>query len=92
MKEKPFASLPVFLVDDDTSVLHASAAVLRSAGVTAIRMVDDSRELLPAHLLNFALGLVAVFAHGVRLNLLEFSNHVGLEWSGREYVPFARKA
>ena len=48
MKEKPFASLPVFLVDDDTSVLHASAAVLRSAGVTAIRMVDDSRELLPA--------------------------------------------
>ncbi|MBL8391335.1 MAG: sigma-54-dependent Fis family transcriptional regulator, partial [Candidatus Accumulibacter sp.] len=48
MKEKPFASLPVFLVDDEESVLHATAAVLRSAGVTRVEMVGDSRELLPA--------------------------------------------
>jgi len=44
--------------------------------------------LVPAHLLNLYLGLVAIFAHGVRLNLLEFSNHLGMEWSGREYQPF----
>jgi DNA-binding NtrC family response regulator len=48
MKEKPFSSLPVFLVDDEESVLHATATVLRSAGVTRIEMVADSRELLPA--------------------------------------------
>jgi V/A-type H+-transporting ATPase subunit I len=48
--------------------------------------------LVPAHALNLALGLVAVLAHGVRLNLLEFSNHLGLEWSGREYEPFRRQA
>jgi V/A-type H+-transporting ATPase subunit I len=45
--------------------------------------------LVPAHLLNLSLGLVAVFAHGVRLNLLEFSNHLGLTWGGREYQPFS---
>ncbi|MBN8449267.1 MAG: sigma-54-dependent Fis family transcriptional regulator [Candidatus Accumulibacter sp.] len=48
MKEKPFASLPVFLVDDEESVLHATAAVLHSAGVAKVEMVSDSRELLPA--------------------------------------------
>lgn len=48
MKEKSFASLPVFLVDDEDSVLHATAAVLRSAGVAKIEMVSDSRDLLPA--------------------------------------------
>ena len=48
--------------------------------------------LIPAHLLNLSLGLVAIFAHGVRLNLLEFSNHLGMEWSGREYEPFSAKA
>jgi len=48
MKEKSFASLPVFLVDDEESVLRASAAVLQSAGVTNVRLVNDSRELLPA--------------------------------------------
>ena len=48
--------------------------------------------LIPAHALNLALGLVAVLAHGVRLNLLEFSNHLGMEWSGREYQPFRRQA
>jgi CheY-like chemotaxis protein len=48
MKEKSFASLPVFLVDDEESVLHATAAVLHSAGVANIQMVSDSRELLPA--------------------------------------------
>ncbi|OQA08723.1 MAG: V-type ATP synthase subunit I [bacterium ADurb.Bin374] len=47
--------------------------------------------LVAAHMLNFALGLVAIFAHGVRLNLLEFSNHLGMEWTGRGYDPFGKK-
>lgn len=47
--------------------------------------------LIAAHLMNMALCFVAVFAHGVRLNLLEFSNHLGVEWSGREYDPFKKQ-
>ncbi|MFP4052425.1 MAG: V-type ATP synthase subunit I [Phycisphaerae bacterium] len=47
--------------------------------------------LLLAHALNVGLCLVAVFAHGVRLNMLEFSTNAGLQWSGRPYAPFALK-
>ncbi|MBU1106137.1 MAG: hypothetical protein KKB51_05660 [Candidatus Riflebacteria bacterium] len=40
------------------------------------------------HTINIILGIIAILAHGVRLNLLEFSNHLELEWSGRKYDPF----
>ena len=40
------------------------------------------------HILNIILSCISILAHAVRLNLLEFSNHVGLEWAGREYEPF----
>ncbi len=53
-------------------------------------MVIAALLFIAAHLLNLALGLVAIFAHGVRLNLLEFSNHLGIEWVGRPYDPFRR--
>ena len=43
------------------------------------------------HILNIVLSAISVLAHGVRLNLLEFSNHLGLEWAGREYDPFKEK-
>lgn len=40
------------------------------------------------HILNIILSCISILAHAVRLNLLEFSNHLGLEWSGRAYDPF----
>ena len=40
------------------------------------------------HILNIILSCISILAHAVRLNLLEFSNHLGLEWAGREYEPF----
>ena len=40
------------------------------------------------HLLNLALAMMSVLVHAVRLNTLEFSNHVGLTWSGQKYTPF----
>jgi len=40
------------------------------------------------HALNIMLGALAVLVHGVRLNLLEFSSHLNVEWSGVEYNPF----
>jgi V/A-type H+-transporting ATPase subunit I len=44
--------------------------------------------LVAGHVLNIVLGLMAVIVHGIRLNMLEFSGHLGMEWSGREYSPF----
>lgn len=43
---------------------------------------------IAGHGINMILGVIAILAHGVRLNLLEFSNHLELEWSGRKYDPF----
>jgi V/A-type H+-transporting ATPase subunit I len=48
--------------------------------------------LVFGHALNIALCLIALFAHGVRLNVLEFSSNAGMEWSGYPYEPFIRKA
>ncbi len=42
------------------------------------------------HSLNIALGALALIVHGVRLNMLEFSSHLGVEWSGLRYQPFSK--
>jgi len=46
--------------------------------------------LLIGHALNIALCVIAIFAHGVRLNMLEFSNNVGVQWAGYAYAPFTK--
>ena len=43
------------------------------------------------HILNLALGFLGVLVHAVRLNTLEFSNHMGLQWSGFKFKPFSAK-
>ena len=48
--------------------------------------------LLIGHSLNITLCVIAIFAHGVRLNMLEFSNNVGVQWAGYSYSPFSKKA
>ena len=32
--------------------------------------------------------LWSVVVHGIRLNMLEFSGHLGMQWSGKTYQPF----
>jgi len=44
------------------------------------------------HALNILLSAMGVLVHGVRLNTLEFSSHLGVQWSGMAYRPFARTA
>jgi V/A-type H+-transporting ATPase subunit I len=44
--------------------------------------------LFCGHLLNIAMGALSVIVHGVRLNMLEFSSHLGMEWTGVSYKPF----
>jgi len=44
--------------------------------------------LVVGHGLNLVMGLLSVVVHGVRLNLLEFSGQLGMEWTGVLYDPF----
>jgi V/A-type H+-transporting ATPase subunit I len=43
------------------------------------------------HTLNIGLAAIAIFAHGVRLNMLEFSNNAGIKWAGYAYRPFKKE-
>ena len=54
----------------------------------ALGIILASIVLLLGHTLNLAMGALAVVVHGVRLNMLEFSGHLGMEWTGRPYKPF----
>ncbi|WP_029896230.1 V-type ATP synthase subunit I [Desulfohalovibrio reitneri] len=44
--------------------------------------------LFLGHSLNILLAMMGVLVHGVRLNTLEFANHLGLQWKGRKFDPF----
>ena len=45
--------------------------------------------LVFGHGLNMILNLLSVIVHGVRLNTLEFSNHLGMSWAGFKYEPLS---
>jgi V/A-type H+-transporting ATPase subunit I len=44
------------------------------------------------HTINIVLGPLSVLVHGIRLNVLEFSGHAGLSWSGIAYKPLKDSA
>ncbi|MBO5137271.1 MAG: ATPase [Spirochaetaceae bacterium] len=48
--------------------------------------------LVFGHGLNMILNVLSVIVHGVRLNTLEFSSHLGMSWSGFAYEPFCESA
>ncbi len=57
-----------------------------SGGVAGI--VGAAFILAFGHGLNLVMAMLSVVVHGVRLNMLEFSGHLGMEWSGFNYEPF----
>lgn len=57
----------------------------------AILFIAFVALILFGHGLNMVLNLLSVIVHGVRLNTLEFSTHLGMSWSGFKYNPFAEK-
>lgn len=48
--------------------------------------------LVIGHGLNIIMGMLSVVVHGVRLNLLEFSGQLGMEWAGIPYEPFKKNS
>lgn len=76
----------------------AGAAIATSFASMVLTGVDSFLSglfaaviLFFAHALNIVLSALSVLVHGVRLNVLEFTNHIGMQWSGFAYQPFARR-
>ena len=74
----------------------SSLEIAKAFNVMGVGIWSGNRWLIPVgvlalgigHALNIALAVMGVLVHGIRLNTLEFSSHIGLEWSGRPYRPF----
>ncbi len=71
------------------AVAFNGLAMSVAGGGDAILWVPAGIILLLAHAMNITLCLIAIFAHGVRLNMLEFSSNAGVQWTGYPYTPFA---
>lgn len=80
----------------------AGIAISQTVNGMAIKMFGDPAGRLLAfligalmgilligvgHALNLVMSLLSVLVHGIRLNTLEFSSHLGMEWSGYKYDP-----
>ncbi|MCX5708701.1 MAG: hypothetical protein NTY14_07020 [Candidatus Omnitrophica bacterium] len=67
------------------AIADATNAMASSSGnaVAAVVIVSIG------HALNLVMGPMSVLVHGVRLNILEFSGHAGVSWSGETYEPLA---
>jgi V/A-type H+-transporting ATPase subunit I len=57
-------------------------------GMGVLEFIMAAIALLLGHTLNIALALMAVMVHGIRLNMLEFAGHLGVQFSGEAYAPF----
>jgi V/A-type H+-transporting ATPase subunit I len=56
-------------------------------GSGIVALVAGVVILIIGHGLNIILGLMSVLVHGVRLNVLEFSGHANVTWSGFTFEP-----
>jgi len=57
-------------------------------GMGFLDLLIAAVALLLGHGLNIALALMAVMVHGIRLNMLEFAGHLGVQFTGEAYKPF----
>ena len=64
---------------------NSMAALVGHKGILAI--IVSAFILIVGHTLGIVLGPVSVLVHGVRLNVLEFSGHANVTWSGNAYKP-----
>ncbi len=71
------------------AIAQAFNEMAASVGTDGVAAVLAVVILLFGHTLNLIMAGLAVVVHGVRLNLLEFSGHLGMEWTGIEYQPFS---
>lgn len=61
-----------------------------AAGMSGPLVILGVVVVLIGHALNIIMCFLSVVVHGVRLNVLEFSGQIGLEWTGIPYEPFKK--
>ena len=69
------------------AVANTTNYLASGLGTGIIALVAGVVILLSGHSLNLILGLMSVLVHGVRLNVLEFSTHANVTWSGYPFEP-----
>ncbi len=102
------AMLPLTIINNFVDVVsyvrlfavgYATLAVAEA--FNSMAMADDMgvfRGLLAAlilfagHALNIVLCGLSVLVHGLRLNTLEFSGHIGMQWTGVPFRPFTTRS
>jgi V/A-type H+-transporting ATPase subunit I len=57
-------------------------------GEGVVALAAGAVIILIGHSLNIILGPMSVLVHGIRLNVLEFSGHANVTWSGFTFEPF----
>ena len=65
--------------------------VQQSPFISVLSFIFGILIIFLGHSLNIVLCLLGVLVHGVRLNALEFSNHMELQWKGIKYNPLKIK-
>lgn len=74
-----------------TAVADAFNQMALSIGFNNVASgIFTSLILVVGHAFNIVLCGFGVLVHGLRLNVLEFSGHLGLEWAGFKYEPFQK--
>jgi V/A-type H+-transporting ATPase subunit I len=85
----------LFAVGMATAVVAASFnEMILPAGVehSPWELIVAAFALALGHGLNVVLALMAVMVHGIRLNMLEFAGHLGMQFSGKAYNPFVLRS
>ncbi len=71
------------------AIADAFNAMAAGIGVgSAAALLTSVFVVMLGHVLCLVLGPLSVLVHGIRLNLLEFSGHANISWSGMAYKPF----
>ena len=66
-------------------LMHSMPDALQVLGAILLILVA-----VIGNLLNIALGFLSVLVHAIRLNTLEFSNHIEMQWAGFKFRPFKK--
>jgi len=69
------------------AIAETTNAMTANLGAGPVAIISAIMITLVGHALNMALGPISVLVHGVRLNVLEFSGHASITWSGVVYKP-----
>lgn len=70
------------------TAFNSMALGIRASTEGIVGVVASILVLAFGHSLNLIMGALSVIVHGVRLNMLEFSGRLGMEWTGVNYTPF----